>query len=189
MRRRRRPLLTLALAALPALLAAQEPDRPTAMLSRGPDIGQRAPDFSLPWATKDRVGAEPFSLSRALGQVVVVAFYPRDFTKSCTAEWQAFAAQRDSLFGPDVVVVGISTDSIETHQRFAKSLDLPYMLLSDPEQAVSRRYGANGGGGVNRRAVFVIGKDGKVVYRDSQFAALDPSEYAALRRAVGQARR
>jgi peroxiredoxin Q/BCP len=185
----RRLIVHAALATAPVALAAQELGPPTALVARGPDLGQRAPDFSLPWATKDRVGTEPFSLGRALGQVVVLAFYPRDFTKGCTAEWQAFAAQRDSLFGPEVVVVGISTDSLETHRRFAESLDLPFMLLSDPDQAVSRRYGANGAGGLNRRAVFVVGKDGRIAFRDSQFSPLDPGEYNALRRAVAQARR
>ena len=60
---------------------------------------------------------------------------PRDFTSGCTAEMQTFAEQYDSLFGPDVVVVGISTDSLETHTRFAASLNLPFRLLSDPTAA------------------------------------------------------
>lgn len=174
---------------LPPALSAQQKGPPTAVLVRGPEVGRRAPDFSLPWATKDTIGTEPFTLSRTLGQVVVLAFYPRDFTKTCTAEWQGLAAKRESLFGPDVTVVGISIDSLETHQRFAASLELPYMLLSDPTQQVARKYGAAGDDGVNRRALYVIGKDGKVTWRDTQFNAIDPKEYEALGRAVAEARR
>lgn len=170
-------------------LVAQQKGPPTAVLVRGPDVGRRAPDFSLPWATKDTIGSEPFTLSRAMGQVVVLAFYPRDFTKTCTAEWQGLAAKRDALFGPDVTVVGISIDSLETHRRFAASLELPYMLLSDPAQQVARKYGAAGDDGVNRRALYVIGKDGKVTWRDTQFNAIDPKEFEALGRAVAEARR
>jgi peroxiredoxin Q/BCP len=159
------------------------------VLVRGPEVGRRAPDFSLPWATKDTIGTAPFTLSAALGRVVVLAFYPRDFTRTCTAEWQGLAAEREATFGDDVTVVGISIDSLETHQRFAASLSLPYILLSDPSQQVARKYGAAGDDGVNRRALYVIGKDGKVAWRDTQFNAIDPREYDALRRAVAEAKR
>ena len=189
MRRPLHALLLLPLLALPQALAAQKKGPPTAVLVRGPEAGQRAPDFSLPWATMETIGTEPFVLSRTLGQVVVLAFYPRDFTRTCTAEWQGLAAQRETLFGPDVTVVGISIDSLETHQRFAVSLSLPYMLLSDPSQQVARKYGAAGDDGVNRRAIYVIGKDGKVTWRDTQFNAIDPREYEALRKAVAEAQR
>jgi len=186
----RRLASLLLLAALPAGVAAQQPKgQPTAVLVRGPDVGARAPDFSLSWATKDTIGATPFSLAQSLGRVVVIAFYPRDFTRTCTAEWQGLAAEREAILGDDVTVVGISIDSLETHRRFAASLSLPYILLSDPAQQVSRRYGAAGDDGVNRRALYVIGKDGKVRWRDTQFNALDPREFEALRRAVAEARR
>src|ERR1700730_17284194 len=101
----------------------------------GPDVGRRAPDFSLPWANKDGIGPveSPYQLASDRGKTVVVAFYPKDFTKGCTAEMQTFAQQYDSLFGPNVVVVAVSTDSVQTHSRFAASLGLPFRLLSDPE--------------------------------------------------------
>jgi thioredoxin-dependent peroxiredoxin len=97
---------------------------------------------------------------------------------------RTFAEQYDSLFGPDVVLVGISTDSVETHQRFAASLNLPFRLLSDPDQRVSKQYASKDKGGYNRRTVYVIGPDGKVKFRNMNFNALDPKEYAELRQAV-----
>ena len=152
----------------------------------GPDVGKRAPDFSLPWANREGVGPieSPYQLASDRGRTVVVAFYPRDFTKGCTAELQTFAEQYDSLFGPDVTVVGISTDSVTTHGRFAASLNLPFRLLSDPEQRVSKQYASKDSGGYNRRTVYVIGPDGRVKYRNMKFNALDPQAYSELRTAV-----
>jgi peroxiredoxin Q/BCP len=163
---------------------------PTAVMVSGPDVGRRAPLFRLPWANKDGVGpaAEPYDLSLDRGRTVVLAFFPRDFTSGCTAEMRTFAEQYDSLFGPDVTVVGISTDSLATHTRFAASLNLPFRLLSDPQQQVAGRYAAKDRSGYMRRVVYVIGPDGKVRYRNLRFNALDPKHYADLAAAVRRTR-
>jgi peroxiredoxin Q/BCP len=167
-------------------LAAQRDSTVRAVLQGGPEVGRRAPDFSLPWANRDGVGPveAPYQLASDRGRTVVVAFYPRDFTKGCTAQLRTFAEQYDSLFGPDVTVVGISTDSLATHGRFAASLGLPFRLLSDPEQRVSKQYGSKDSGGINRRTVYVIGPDGRVRYRNLKFNALDPQAYSELQAAV-----
>jgi thioredoxin-dependent peroxiredoxin len=179
--------LQLALTALaaPALLAQNE-SKPITVISGGPDVGRRAPDFSLPWANKDGVGPveAPYQLASDRGKTVVVAFYPRDFTKGCTAQMRTFAEQYDSLFGPNVVLVGISPDSVQTHSRFAASLGLPFRLLSDPEQRVSKQYVSRDPDGYNRRSVYVVGPDGRVKFRNLRFNALDPRDYAELRTAV-----
>ena len=163
---------------------------PTAVMVSGPDVGRRAPAFQLPWANKDGIGPadQPYDLGLDRGKTVVLAFFPRDFTSGCTAEMRTFAEQYDSLFGPEVVVVGISTDSLATHTRFAASLNLPFRLLSDPRQEVARRYAANDRSGYLRRVVYVIGPDGKVRYRNLRFNALDPKHYADLGAAVRRAR-
>jgi peroxiredoxin Q/BCP len=171
-------------------LAAQAGYGPTAVLVSGPQVGRQAPDFTLPWANKAGVGPaeDPYQLWRDRGKTVVIAFYPRDFTSGCTAEMKTFAEQYDSLFGPDVVVVGISTDSVTTHSRFADSLDLPFRLLSDPDQKVARKFGSNGDNGYMRRTVYVVGPKGSVTYRNLRFNALDPKHYAALAGAVRSAK-
>jgi thioredoxin-dependent peroxiredoxin len=181
--------LIAALAVNTAELSAQvthKSEKVKAVLLGGPDVGRRAPDFSLPWASKDGIGPveAPYQLASDRGKTVVVAFYPRDFTNGCTAEMRTFAEQYDSLFGPDVVLVAISTDSLETHNRFAKSLNLPFRLLSDPEQRVSKQYASKDEGGYNRRTVYVIGPDGRVKFRNMRFNALDPQDYAQLRQAI-----
>jgi peroxiredoxin Q/BCP len=177
----------------PTGIEAQEGQKgpPTAVLVKGPEVGQRAPQFALQWATRDTIGPvnAPFRLADNLGKVVVLAFYPRDFTRGCTAQFETFARDREALFGPDVVVVGISADSLPSHQRFARSLDLPFMLLSDPDQQVARKFGSAGSSGLNRRTVYVLGTDGKVRWRNMDFAALDPKAYEELGRAVSEARR
>ena len=164
--------------------------RPTAVMVSGPDVGRRAPAFRLPWANRDGVGPadQPYDLSLDRGKTVVLAFFPRDFTSGCTAEMKTFAEQYDSLFGPDVVVVGISVDSLATHVRFAQSLGLPFRLLSDPTQEVARRYASHDRSGYMRRTVYVVGADGKVQYRNTRFNALDPSDYAVLGTAVSRSR-
>ncbi len=170
--------------------AAQRDSTVRVVLQGGPEVGRRAPDFSLPWANRDGAGPveSPYQLASDRGRTVVVAFYPRDFTKGCTAQMRTFAEQYDSLFGPEVTLVGISTDSVTTHARFAASLGLPFRLLSDPQQRVSKQYSSKDSGGINRRTVYVIGPDGRVKYRNLKFNALDPLAYSELQAAVRTAR-
>jgi peroxiredoxin len=89
-----------------------------------------------------------------------------------------------------VVLIGISTDSVQTHNRFAASLGLPFRLLSDPDQRVSKQYASKDpDGAYNRRTVFVVGPDGKVKFRNLNFNALDPRDYSDLRTAVKRSAR
>jgi len=168
--------------------ANQGPPTPTARIVKGPETGQRAPDFTLPWANKDAVGPEeqPFRLTDNLGKVVVLAFFSRDFTPGSTAELQGLATVAESS-GPEVVVVAVSTDSLDTHRRFASSLGLPFLLLSDPDQRVARRYGSDGADGADRPVVYVIRPDGKVSYRDLGLEPQDKKEFESLKRAVAKA--
>jgi peroxiredoxin Q/BCP len=191
-------VLTRSLAAASIVLAAAAPlaaqngggSSPTAVLVSGPDVGRKAPDFTLSWATKDGVGPAdaPYQLWRDRGKTVVIAFYPKDFTSGCTAEMRTFAEQYDSLFGPDVVVLGVSVDSVETHVRFASSLNVPFRLLSDPDQQIARKFGSAGEEGHMRRTVYVVGPKGVVTYRNLRFNALDPKHYAELAGAVRTAK-
>jgi peroxiredoxin Q/BCP len=183
-------LVVFLLAGVALLWAQGEKGPPTAVVVGGPEVGRTAPDFTLPWAGRDGIGPveSPYQLWRDRGKTVVIAFYPRDFTSGCTAEMRTFTDQYDSLFGSDVVVVGISADSLSTHRRFAASLGIPFRLLSDPDQAVARKYGSRDNSGFPKRTVFVVGPDGRVTYRNMKFNALDPNHYAELGSAVRAAR-
>ena len=185
-----RPLIlvaALSLAGCAAPIAPSGQNGPAAFLVSGPEVGQRAPLFSAPGATAEGPLAAPFDLALQRGKVTVLAFYPRDFTSGCTAEFQTFRDRGQELFGDGVVVVGISIDSVESHVRFAQSIGHPYTLLSDPDLRIARLYGSNGEN-FARRTVYVIGKDGKVAYRNLRFGALDPQAYTDLQNAVAAAR-
>ena len=154
--------------------------------------GARPPTSRCPGPTRTASGPAdaPYQLWRDRGKTVVVAFYPKDFTSGCTAEMRTFGEQYDSLFGPEVVVVGISTDSVETHVRFASSLDLPFRLLSDPDQKVARQVRERGEEGYARRTVYVVGPKGEVTYRNLRFNRPRPEAVRGARRrgALGQGR-
>lgn len=158
-------------------------------LDETPGIGRQAPAIVLPYATRHGVGpaAQPFDLTKEMGRVVVLVFYPGDFTPACTAEWQALRERAATLLDGGVEVVGVSSDSLASHARFASELDLPFKLLSDSDRAIIQRYGmANGQR--TRRGVVVIGRDGLVRYLDAAFAALDSESYVQLAAAVRAAK-
>ena len=180
-------LLGLLLA--PAALPAQDHQR--VFVAGGPDEGRDAPDFTLPWANKDTVGtdAEAYALWRDRGKVVVLAFLPRDFTRTDSVELATFRDRYDDIFGPDAVVLAVSADPLEIRRRFAVRLNVAFRLLSDPDQAVAAKYGSKDNGGIDRRTVYVIGPDGRVRWRDLRFQAADSKAYEALRRAVRAAGR
>ena len=100
------------------------------------ETGMKAPDFSLP----DKDG-NTVSLSDFLGKKVVLYFYPKDNTPGCTRQACAFAASYERFRTQDVVVIGISKDSVASHLKFAQKYDLPFILLSDPELQTIQAYG------------------------------------------------
>ena len=99
-------------------------------------IGTKAPDFTL----FDKEG-KSISLSDFLGKRVVLYFYPRDNTPGCTRQACAFASAYKEFEARDVVVIGISRDSIASHQKFAEKYELPFILLSDPDRIAIEAYG------------------------------------------------
>lgn len=179
--------LIAAVAAAASPAAAQAGYTPSAFAISGPDPGEEAPDFALPWASRDTIGEQLYSLGQDRGRVVVLAFYPRDFTPSDSLQLSRFREQHASLFGDSTTVLGISTDPVQTHQRFAARLDLPFRLLSDGAQDAAAKYGSKDRDNRNRRSVYVIGRDGRVTYRDLRFNATDDKAYARLERAVQRA--
>ena len=97
--------------------------------------GTLAPDFSL--VTEEG----PVTLSKLRGRKVVLYFYPADDTETCTIEAVDFSARRDEFEAAGTTILGISPDSVSSHQRFCKKHGLGIRLASDPEMKVIRRYG------------------------------------------------
>ena len=99
------------------------------------EVGTKAPNFTL----QDKHGSL-VSLSDFQGKKVVLYFYPKDNTPGCTREAVAFAASYEGFKSRDVVVIGISKDSVASHLKFAQKYDLPFILLSDPELQAIQAY-------------------------------------------------
>lgn len=132
--------------------------------------GDKAPSFELQ-ADLGKAGEKAFSLKEALKEgELVLYFYPKDNTPGCTREAQAFAEASRKLSAAGATVAGVSKDSIKSHCGFREKYALNFPLLSDPDLAVHKAYGAYGektmyGKKVlgTIRSTFLIGRDGKVV--------------------------
>lgn len=126
--------------------------------------GLTAPAFTL-----DGTDGKKHSLGDYRGKTVILYFYPRDSTPGCTKEACAFRDLHGDLQGLDAVVLGVSRDSLASHDTFVAKLGLPFVLLSDPDARVMAAYGAFGektqyGKKVTGtiRSTVVIGPDGVV---------------------------
>ena len=126
--------------------------------------GDLAPDFTLP-ASDGRV----YKLSDFRGrQAVVIAWFPRAFTPGCTAECRSLGASDHALRGLDVQYFAASVDSPDTNAEFARSLDLPFPILSDETRRTARAYGVLSRSGFPFRWTFYIGRDGCILDVDRQ---------------------
>jgi peroxiredoxin Q/BCP len=122
------------------------------------DVGDIAPDFSLQSQTGEIV-----SLKSMAGKEVVLYFYPKDNTPGCTVEAKAFRDSHDVFAGMEAVVLGVSSDSIDSHRDFASKCGLPFILLSDPGGKVRKLYGVPATLGLlPGRVTFVIDRTGIV---------------------------
>ena len=98
-------------------------------------VGTKAPDFTL----QDKEGTH-ISLSDFLGKKIVLYFYPKDNTPGCTRQACAFAQNYEGFKSNDIIVIGISKDSVASHKKFAQKYSLPFILLSDPELTAIKSY-------------------------------------------------
>jgi peroxiredoxin Q/BCP len=122
-----------------------------------PQIGQAAPEFSLP-----SQGGSQVSLKDFRGQWVVLYFYPKDMTPGCTIEAHNFQRDLEKYAQQHAVIVGVSVDSTDSHQEFCTKESLTFKLLSDTDKKMVDRYGSLGPHGVASRNTFLIDPAGKV---------------------------
>lgn len=102
-----------------------------------PVIGKPAPDFSLPSTTGERISLRQFKGKKT----VILYFYPKDETPGCTKQACAFREAFDEFENLNVEILGVSTDSLESHESFKRRHILPFTLLADEDAAVSKAYG------------------------------------------------
>ena len=128
------------------------------------NVGDKAPDFTMPTD-----GNGSISLSKLRGKPVVLYFYPKDDTSGCTAEACGFRDTFPDYGKTGATVVGVSRDSVASHDKFKKKHELPFILASDTDGKVTERYGVwveksmygRKYMGIDR-STFLIDKDGAV---------------------------
>lgn len=152
--------LVLPLVAAAALLVAQP------MIARAdnaamPTAGQTAPTFTLPSQTGQKI-----SLKSYRGKWVVLYFYPKDMTSGCTLEAHNFQRDLKKFEDAHAVILGVSVDTVQSHQQFCTKDGLTFHLLADPDTKVVQEYGSLGHFGkwtIAERHTFLINPKGKIV--------------------------
>lgn len=124
----------------------------------GPQVGEKAPEFTLPGT-----GGRDYSLSDFKGHKVVLAFYPGDNTPVCTKQLCSYRDELSVFEGLDATVLGISAQDVDSHEKFAAKHGFTFPLLADTDKHVIKAYGALGPVGFVRRSVYIV--DGDVVVR------------------------
>ncbi|HTY58549.1 MAG TPA: peroxiredoxin [Bacteroidota bacterium] len=149
-------------------------------------VGDRAPDFTLQGATKDSIDRAGVTLSARTGRdAVILAFYPADWSGGCTKEMCTMRDNFADLGTLGATVFGISGDYVFSHHEWAKSLGLPFMLLSDHDHHVARQYESfNEKSGFNLRTVYVIDRHGTIAYIDPAYIAGSADSFARLKTAL-----
>jgi peroxiredoxin Q/BCP len=142
-------------------------------------VGAPAPDFALPGT-----GAKDYRLSDYINGGVILAFYPGDFTPVCTKQFCSYRDDGDRVEALGIPMLGISPQSVASHERFAEKHGLRVPLLADTDKSVAKAYGVVGIGGMIRRSLFLVDGEGKVLYRHVALLGLTFRDIDDLEEAV-----
>jgi thioredoxin-dependent peroxiredoxin len=170
-------LLVFALfACLPAFISAAEPEKPKSEKSAALKMGDKAPKFEgrtdedKSWKSTDHVGKK----------ILVVYFYPKDMTPGCTKQACSYRDMQKDFADKEVEVIGVSRDTIASHQEFKKEYDLNFNLLADPDGKIAKAFGVKPMktplGELASRWTFVIDRDGKIAYKNEEVEAAKDAE-------------
>jgi peroxiredoxin Q/BCP len=125
-------------------------------------VGDIAPNFII----KDQNGKE-FELYKNLDKHLLLAFYPKDDTLVCSSQLAEYNNSFDDFLNNGVNVVGISTDSVQSHLNFCSKLKLNFLLLADEDKKVSKQFDAINFLGMNKRLLVLIGTDKRILWTES----------------------
>ncbi len=169
-------LIPLLIATSCGIAAAQE----------APKVGDKAPEFTLPAATKDSIMFKGIDLQTALGHSkVILAFFPAAWSGGCTKEMCTMRDNFAGLSGLKATVLGISGDYVFSDKEWASHLGLQFTLLSDHDHAVAKAYHTyNSESGFDVRSVWVIGQDGRILYKDPAYSVQTPDSFNRLKEAL-----
>jgi peroxiredoxin Q/BCP len=133
----------------------------TTALADMPKVGDTAPAFQ----GTDQDGKTVNSSDIVGKKIVLLYFYPKDFTGGCTKEACGFRDRVGELQKDGVQVIGVSFDTADSHKKFAEKYNLPFELIADTDGKITDAYGARWGSkDLSNRISFLIGKDGKIVH-------------------------
>jgi peroxiredoxin Q/BCP len=135
-----------------------------------PQVGQQAPEFTLPSQDGTQI-----SLSSFKGKWVVLYFYPKDMTTGCTIEAHNFQRDQEKYTKDNAVILGVSTQSTDSHKEFCTKENLTFRLLADPDRKVVKAYGSTGMMGMASRNTFLIDPTGKIV---KIWVGVDPNKHS-----------
>lgn len=141
-------------------------------------VGDAAPDFELPGR-----GGRTYRLSDYRGRKVVLVFYPGDFTPVCTRQFCSYRDQGERLERLDADVLGISPQSVDSHERFSREKSLNVPLLADEDREVASAYGVLFGPRV-RRSIFVVDEVGVIRYQKVRLTGLGYESVEDLERVL-----
>lgn len=149
-------------------------------MAKGPQPGDRAPDFELP-------GTEgTFKLSDHLGERVVLLFYPGDETPVCTKQFCSYRDRKDDMSALDATVVGISHQDVASHEAFRDAHGLTVPLLADVGKTVAKTYGVTAPVLGTRRAAFIVDEEGIVRHRHVHTLGVDFEDADDLTQALAK---
>ena len=133
-------------------------------MSAGPEVGSAAPQFTLP-GVENGVRRD-YTLSEYRGRKVVLAFYPGDSTPGCTRQMCSYRDEFAVFEGVQAVLLGISPQDVDSHEKWAQKRSLQFPLLADTDRVVAKEYGVAAPVIGIRRSVFVIDGEGILRYKD-----------------------
>jgi peroxiredoxin Q/BCP len=159
-----------------------------------PGVGDPAPDFLLPGT-----GNKTYDLAEYRGRKLILAFYPGDATTVCTKQFCSYRDEAERIDGLGAEVLGISPQSVDSHEHWVKEQELKVPLLADVDLAVSRRYGVTGwlgplarltelketpGGRYVMRSIFILDEEGTIRHRQVSRTGASYESVADLERAL-----
>jgi len=136
------------------------------------ETGMKAPDF-----TAQITSGKTIHLRDYKGKKVVLYFYPKDDTPGCTVEACGLRDQYQKVRELNAEVLGVSVDSVESHQKFTDKFHLPFQLVADPDKSITKAYGVlNDKSNMARRVTFIIDEQGKIA---KVFETVKPADHPA----------
>jgi len=150
-------------------------------------VGDQVPEFNLPYATADTISNSGLTPAAMLGKRYLIATFPAAWSSGCTKEMCTFRDTFSDLAKLNIEILAVSGDYVFTQHEWAKNQKFPFTFLGDATREFGRRLGVyNDQNGYFKRAVFVVGPDGKIQYINYNYSVTDNKDYDLLKAFLAQ---